>query len=190
MKIGIRKLKFKTKIKTMVQNENFKKLDIPGCNAYESEYWLKLEKVYVPKSYIVGAYSYRGNTSITAPDELVFVTITGEQIRDICFTYKHREYIDEAVKKFREILPNAYVDCDYTVLHWTYDSKNLKDMKIKAKESMTTVEDCINLITSNRIKFVDILAGKKVNTSSASRVDDSDLYEQEFGKGSIDSRDE
>lgn len=180
MKIAVRKLRFKGRVTQDLKQQEFRPLDIIDNKIAISRYWLKLNRVYVPKTFVVGTYSPSGFNSPTQPYELRFVMITGEKVT--CqFSHKHYDGFQEALKTFRNALPDALVLDNWTVYEWLTEKGTKGRLRQKTAELLATEEDCLALIRFNPVNFLEIMAGKKVNKRKYYKVDDSDLYFQEFG---------
>lgn len=180
MKIAVKKLRFKWRVAQDLKSQDFQPLDIMDNEIAHSRYWLKLNRVYVPKSFVVGTYSPSGFYSPTQPFELRFVMITGEKVT--CqFTYKHYDGFQEALKIFRRALPEALVLDNWTIYEWLTQKGTKRRLHQKAAELLATEDGCLALIRHNPVDFLEIMAGKKVNKKKYYKVDDSDLYFQEVG---------
>ncbi len=183
MKIGVKKLRFKSGVKKDLKSQQFQKLNIVDNKIAHSEKWLKINRKYVPKSFIIGAYSPASYSSPTQPHELWFLLITGEEV--YCeFARRHRDEFLDAIKIFRKVLPEALITEDWTIFSMVSEKGKRRQIKQKAKELLVTEEDCLSLINHNPVDFLTLLAGEKVNKKDYYKIDDSDLYFQEFGHDS------
>ena len=178
MKIGPKKLRFKRSVAQALKGEEFKELDIIDNKIAHSRYWLKINRLYIPKSFIVGTYSPSSFYSPTQPYELKFLLITGEEV--YCqFKYRHYDGYEKAVEIFRRVLPQALVLSDWTVFHMLSRKGMKRMLKDKSNELLSTEESCLAVIRHNPVDFLEIMAGRKINKRNYYKVDDSDLYFQE-----------
>lgn len=180
MKIGVRKLRFKSGIIRDLKSQEFQDLNVIDNKVAHSRSWLKINRVYVPKSFVIGTHTVSSYSSVMQPFKLWFLLITGEEI--LCqFTYRHYDGFQEAVEIFRRVLPDALILDDRTVFSMISEKGIKRRIKEKSDELLTTEESCLAVIRHNPVDFLTLLAGKKINKKQYYKIDDSDLYFQEFG---------
>ncbi len=180
MKIGVKKLRFKSGIKKNLKSQEFQKLNIVDNKIAHSEKWLKINRKYIPKSFIIGTHTVSSYSSVMQPFKLWFLLITGEEI--LCqFTYRHYDGFQEAIEILRKVLPEALIMDDRTIFSMVSEKGKRRQIKQKSTELLVTEKDCLDVINYNPVDFLTLLAGKKINKKQYYKIDDSDLYFQEFG---------
>ena len=166
------------KFKKEVQKDDFIKIN--KIKIEYSKYWIKINRKYIPKNYILGTYTiYPSGMLNQKVIRIYFYLITNEEVF-IDVSYEKNSDIDEILNDLRKILQNSLILRDCTVLHWTYNKKNKNYMLNKVYEYLKNKDDWFYYIYEESKDFINDLAGEKVNQSEYYKIDDSDLYEKEF----------
>ncbi|RDU22023.1 hypothetical protein [Anaerosacchariphilus polymeriproducens] len=137
MKFASKYLKHKAWIKNEIKSEVFE----PVPDFYEnklqvSKHWLKIGRVYIPKSFIIGTYELTPMFAarMTQAYHLRFVLITGEDKFSIDYAYYEFDKLEESLKVLERYLPNSIMSYYDWLFTWRY--LHIKQIRENYKEML------------------------------------------------------
>lgn len=131
MKFASKYLKHKAWIKEEIKSEEFELVsDFYENKLQVSEHWIKIGRVYIPKSFIIGTFELTPMfvARMTQAYHLRFVLITGEDKFSIDYAYNEFEKFEESLEILERYLPNSILSYYDWFSYWNVlHKKKIKD---------------------------------------------------------------